>query len=56
MSCYVETVCPHACILRTKTTAAQNEGGLTYHRVRGLYLRVVVFAATVVRRRSCLMI
>ena len=31
-------------ILLTKTTAAQNEVALSYHRVRGLYFLAVVFA------------
>ena len=34
-------------ILLTKTTAAQNEGTLRYHKVRGLYIQAVVFAATI---------
>ena len=34
-------------ILLTKITAAQNEGALSYHRVRGLYFMAVVFAATI---------
>ena len=29
-----------------KTTAAQNEVALSYHRVRGLYFLAVVFVAT----------
>ena len=32
----------------TKTTAAQNEDALSYHRVRGLYFQAVVFVATIV--------
>ena len=48
-------------ILLTKTTAAQNEGAFSYHRVRGLYFRAVVFAATVavlvsMLHRYCLII
>ena len=35
-------------ILLTKTTGAQNEVALTYHRVRGLYFQTVVFAATMI--------
>ena len=35
-------------ILLTKTTAAQNEVVLGYHRVRGLYFLAVIFAATMV--------
>ena len=35
-------------ILLTKTTAAQNEVALSYHRVRGLYFLAVVFATTVI--------
>ena len=31
----------------TKTTAALNEGGLSYHQVRGLYFLAVVFASTI---------
>ena len=34
-------------ILLTKTTAAQNEVALSYHRVRGLYFLAVVFVATI---------
>ena len=34
--------------LLTKTTAAQKEVALNYHRVRGLYFLAVVFVATVV--------
>ena len=30
-------------ILLTKTTAAQNEAALSYHRLRGLYFLAVVF-------------
>ena len=39
----------HIChtIFLTKTTAAQNEGALSYHRVRGLYFLAVVFVATI---------
>ena len=33
-------------ILLTKTTVAQNEVALSYHQVHGLYIRAVVFAAT----------
>ena len=38
---------PKKAILLTKTTAARNEIALSYHRVRGLYLMAVVFAATI---------
>ena len=31
----------------TKTTAAQNEDALSYHRVRGLYFPAVVIAVTI---------
>ena len=35
-------------ILLTKTTAAQNEAALSYHRVRGLhFLAVIIFATTI---------
>ena len=34
-------------ILLTKTTASQNEAVLTYHKVRGLHLRAVIFLATI---------
>ena len=37
-------------ILLTKTTAAQNEVALSYHRARGLYFLAVVFVATTVLR------
>ena len=39
-------------ILLTKTTAAQNEAALSYHRLRGLYFLAVVF----VRSRTCIYI
>ena len=35
-------------ILLTKTTAAQNEVALSYHRVREFYFLAVVFEATIV--------
>ena len=35
-------------ILLTKTTAAQTEVALTYHKVRGLYFMAVVFATTII--------
>ena len=38
----------HNTIVLTKTTAAQNDIVLSYHRVRGLYFLAVVFAATMV--------
>ena len=34
------------CILLTKTTAAQNEVALSYHKVHGLYFLAVVFVTT----------
>ena len=34
-------------IILTKTTAAQIEVALSYHRVRGLYFMAVIFAATI---------
>ena len=37
-------------ILVTKTTAAQNEVALSYHRVHGVNFLAVVFTATVVPR------
>ena len=37
-------------MLLTKTTAAQNEVALSYHKLRGLYIQVVVFAATIDRK------
>ena len=37
----------------TKTTAAQNEDALCYHRVRGLYFMAVVFVrSTVAEQKS----
>ena len=36
-------------IFVTKTTAAQNEVTLSYHRVHGQYLLAFVFAAAIVR-------
>ena len=38
-------------ILPIKTTAAQNEVALSYHRVRGLYFQAVFFVVTIVRTR-----
>ena len=35
------------CIPLTKITAEQNEAALSYHRVRGRYFLVVIFAATI---------
>ena len=35
-------------MLLTKTTVAENEVLLSYHRVRGLYFLAVVFAATII--------
>ena len=35
-------------ILLTKTTAAQNEDALSYHKVRGLYFLAVISVATIV--------
>ena len=37
----------HVNIILTKTTAAQNEVVLSYHRVCGLYFLAVVFEATI---------
>ena len=34
-------------ILLTKTTAAQNEVALSYHKVRGLYFLAVVFVRSI---------
>ena len=34
-------------ILLTKTTAAQNEAALSYHKVRGLYFLAVAFVVTI---------
>ena len=36
-------------ILITKTTAAQNEVALSYHKLRGLYFLAIIFAATIIR-------
>ena len=38
----------------TKTTAAQNDDALSYHRVRGLCFQAVVFVATIVIHTTCL--
>ena len=38
-------------ILLTKTTAAQNEVALSYHRVLGLYFLAVVFVANIIYTR-----
>ena len=35
-------------LLLTKTTAAQNEVALSYHRVRGLYFLGVVFVRSMI--------
>ena len=41
-------------ILLTKTTAAQNEAALSYHRLRGLYVLAVVFVRIIrSTRKSC---
>ena len=42
-------------ILLTKTTAAQNEDALSYHRVRGLYFQAVVFVATIEASRTLIL-
>ena len=34
--------------LLTKTTAAQNEVALSYHKLRGLYFLAVVFAGSII--------
>ena len=34
-------------ILITKTTATQNDVPLSYHKVRGLYFKAVIFAAAI---------
>ena len=41
-------------LLLTKITVAQNEVALSYHRVRGLYFLVVVFAATIYLLLACI--
>ena len=38
-------------ILVTKTTAAQNESALSYHRLRGLYFLAAVFVRSIVISR-----
>ena len=43
-------------ILLTKTTAAQNEGALIYHSVRGLYFQSVVFVASLVLKLQHLLV
>ena len=42
--------CMDGIIVFTKTTAAQNEDALSYHRVRGLNFLAIVFVATIVLR------
>ena len=42
---------PVRIILLTKTTAAQNDFALSYHRVRGLYSLAVDFVATIGKSR-----
>ena len=37
-------------ILLTKTTAAQNEAALSYHRLRGLYFLAVVFVRSIISK------
>ena len=39
-------------ILLTKTTVAQNEDALSYHKVRGLYFLAVVFVRSICSRDS----
>ena len=34
-------------MILAKTTAAQNEASLSYHKVRGLFFLAIVFAATI---------
>ena len=41
----------HYIILLTKTTAAQNEDALSYHRMRGLYFLATVFVATILTKQ-----
>ena len=41
---------PGEIILLTKTTAAQNEDALSYHKVRGLYFLAVVFVRSILVR------
>ena len=38
----------HVGIHLTKTTAAQNDVALTYHRMRGLYFLAVIFVRSIV--------
>ena len=46
---FLHSLClPERYILLTKTAAAQNEVALNFYRVRGLYLLVVVLAATII--------
>ena len=44
----VECIKEVVSIVLTKTTAAQNEVTLGYHKVHGQYFLAVVFAATIV--------
>ena len=43
-------------ILLTKTTAAQNEVTLTYHKVRGLYFLTVAFAPNICELRLLILL
>ena len=43
-----DTLYINYCILLIKTTAAQNEVALSYHKARGLHFLEAAFAATIV--------
>ena len=45
--CYCKTQIKHL-LFSLKTTAAQNEVSLSYHRVRGLYFLAAISSATIV--------
>ena len=50
---YIEMAGRGQIILLTKTTAAQNEVALSYHRVRGQYFLTVTFVATIIALNQC---
>ena len=47
MDSYIVNMIQTSYILLTKITAAQSGDAPSYHRVRGLYLMVVIFVVTI---------
>ena len=46
----INDIACYTCILVGKITTAQNEAALSYHYVRGLYILLVIFAATNIQK------